>query len=349
MKTLILLLMTTMTISAQRAVELINYCNIIGHRGAPGYGGENTLWGFQKALDLGADGFELDVIPTKDGKLIVGHDFDLKRLLGKEQLDEMFPGRGYDVINYTQAELQTLKITYPEPGGDRYDYKTLSDEYRMPTLGESIDLLLTNRAAKTREDLKIYIEIKTKKNHMHTTSLNKISAQVTAALEKRELLTDVNVWIQSFDYEMMDVIAVNPKLNKIPKTQLAFDNISEISKFTKSRKAKKYLKKQILNRNLQMLHVWKVPSKYILENKKVAFIQIAREMGIPIHLYTFRDPNFQGDYKSMAALGVKGFESKEEELKYFMLKGVDAIMTDYVTSAINTRTELLNEAIIIEK
>jgi glycerophosphoryl diester phosphodiesterase len=55
---------------------------IIGHRGAKGIAPENSLSGFKKTIELGIDGVELDVHLTKDGKLVVIHDMDLKRLTG---------------------------------------------------------------------------------------------------------------------------------------------------------------------------------------------------------------------------------------------------------------------------
>jgi glycerophosphoryl diester phosphodiesterase len=55
---------------------------IIGHRGVKGIAPENSLSGFKKAIELGIDGVELDVHLTKDGKLVVIHDMDLKRLTG---------------------------------------------------------------------------------------------------------------------------------------------------------------------------------------------------------------------------------------------------------------------------
>lgn len=55
---------------------------IIGHRGVKGIAPENSLSGFKKAVELGIDGIELDVHLTKDGKLAVIHDMDLKRLSG---------------------------------------------------------------------------------------------------------------------------------------------------------------------------------------------------------------------------------------------------------------------------
>ncbi|HEX5180669.1 MAG TPA: glycerophosphodiester phosphodiesterase family protein [Gemmatimonadaceae bacterium] len=47
---------------------------LIGHRGAPRERPENTLPSFMRALELGADGIELDVHATKDGVVVVHHD-----------------------------------------------------------------------------------------------------------------------------------------------------------------------------------------------------------------------------------------------------------------------------------
>lgn len=47
---------------------------ILGHRGAKNYAPENTLAAFKTALELGADGFELDTQLTSDGHVIVYHD-----------------------------------------------------------------------------------------------------------------------------------------------------------------------------------------------------------------------------------------------------------------------------------
>ncbi len=50
---------------------------VIGHRGAPQVEPENTVASFRAAVDLGADGIELDVRRTADGRLAVHHDADL--------------------------------------------------------------------------------------------------------------------------------------------------------------------------------------------------------------------------------------------------------------------------------
>lgn len=63
---------------------------VLGHRGACAYAPENTLASFQLALDLGADGIELDVTLTKDGVPVVMHDGTVDRTTnGKGRIDQM--------------------------------------------------------------------------------------------------------------------------------------------------------------------------------------------------------------------------------------------------------------------
>lgn len=52
---------------------------VIGHRGAMALAPENTLASFELALAQGADGVECDVHLTRDGQVVVMHDFSLER------------------------------------------------------------------------------------------------------------------------------------------------------------------------------------------------------------------------------------------------------------------------------
>lgn len=88
----------------------------IAHRGAKAYEPENTLKAFQKALDLHADGIELDVHLSADGHIIVMHD---------ETIDKMTNGKGY-INTYTLAELKSFLI---------------ADKLQIPTLNEVFDLV----------------------------------------------------------------------------------------------------------------------------------------------------------------------------------------------------------------
>ena len=53
---------------------------IIGHRGVSSMELENTIESFQRAVELGVDGIELDVFTTKDKIIIIHHDETFDRL-----------------------------------------------------------------------------------------------------------------------------------------------------------------------------------------------------------------------------------------------------------------------------
>lgn len=52
----------------------------IGHRGASGHEHENSRAGFRRAKALGAEAVELDVHTTRDGSVVVHHDYSIPNL-----------------------------------------------------------------------------------------------------------------------------------------------------------------------------------------------------------------------------------------------------------------------------
>lgn len=52
---------------------------VFAHRGGAALAPENTLVAFEQAVSLGADGIELDVRASKDGRVVVHHDETLDR------------------------------------------------------------------------------------------------------------------------------------------------------------------------------------------------------------------------------------------------------------------------------
>lgn len=71
------------------------------HRGASAYAPENTLEAFELAVSQMADGIELDIQMTKDGKLAVIHD---------ETIDRIWDGSGY-VKDFTMEELKSFRCS----------------------------------------------------------------------------------------------------------------------------------------------------------------------------------------------------------------------------------------------
>ena len=78
----------------------------IGHRGASRLAPENTLAGARKALQVGADMWELDVAVTADGVLVLAHDDSLLRTSNaREVFSEREP---WLLKDFTLAELRQL-------------------------------------------------------------------------------------------------------------------------------------------------------------------------------------------------------------------------------------------------
>lgn len=66
-------------------IEYLKTVAVTAHRGASIDYPENTFAAFTAAKELGADWIELDAQQTKDGKIIVTHDANLKRITGINQ------------------------------------------------------------------------------------------------------------------------------------------------------------------------------------------------------------------------------------------------------------------------
>ena len=108
---------------------------IFGHRGASAYAPMNTIPAFELAYEQGADGIELDVHLTKDGELIIVHDFTVDHTTNSEGL-------------VTEKTLEVLKSL---DAGSWFDKKFTGT--RLPTLGEVFEAV--------GDKLYINVEIKT--------------------------------------------------------------------------------------------------------------------------------------------------------------------------------------------
>ncbi|WP_281172783.1 glycerophosphodiester phosphodiesterase [Caldanaerobius polysaccharolyticus] len=95
----------------------------MAHRGDSVNAPENTMASFQKAMDVGADGIELDVHMSKDDHLVVIHD---------ERVDRTTDGTGY-VRDYTLKELKELDA------GIKFSPKFAGE--KIPTLEEVLELI----------------------------------------------------------------------------------------------------------------------------------------------------------------------------------------------------------------
>jgi glycerophosphoryl diester phosphodiesterase len=96
---------------------------ILCHRGAKNYAPENTLAAFKIALELGADGFELDTQLTSDGHVVVYHD---------KTVDRTTNGHG-KLFKLSLAELRELDA------GSSFSEKFRGE--KIPTLDEVFETI----------------------------------------------------------------------------------------------------------------------------------------------------------------------------------------------------------------
>ncbi|CAM3368191.1 MULTISPECIES: glycerophosphodiester phosphodiesterase family protein [Brevibacillus] len=98
---------------------------VMAHRGVPSLKPENTMYAFEEAVRLGADLIETDVHMTKDGHLVIIHDFDLERTTD---------GTG-KVKDYTLKELRELNANKLDPKNPSWYQPDITDAV-IPTLDE---------------------------------------------------------------------------------------------------------------------------------------------------------------------------------------------------------------------
>lgn len=108
---------------------------IWAHRGASGYCPENTMPAFEKAVEMGADGIELDIQLTRDAEIVVLHD---------EWIDRTSDGKGW-LKDFSLEELRRYNFNRTHPAEGKVG---------IPTMQEVFELIRPT-------DLVINIELKT--------------------------------------------------------------------------------------------------------------------------------------------------------------------------------------------
>jgi glycerophosphoryl diester phosphodiesterase len=155
---------------------------IIAHRGYSNIAPENTLVAFKKAIEVGADYFELDVHKTKDGVLVVIHDKTVNRTSSNNKKGE--------ISKFNYNELEDIHIGFSTKFGEQY-----SNE-KIPTLEEALLL--------AKGDIKVCVEIKEEN----------IEKQVTELLQKLDMINEVIVF--SFSKQtVLNIEKINPNIETL--------------------------------------------------------------------------------------------------------------------------------------
>jgi len=144
---------------------------VIAHRGASGYLPEETLEAYKKAIELGADVLEFDLISTRDGVLIARHDPNLATSTDVASHPEFAPRKkttqvdgetqtGWFASDFTLAEIKTLGAIATDSERPQ-QYNGL---YKIVTFQEIIDLVKAQSVVAGRT-IAIYPETKNPTYH----------------------------------------------------------------------------------------------------------------------------------------------------------------------------------------
>lgn len=173
------------------------------HRGDSNNYPENTIMSFRKAIELEADGIELDVHKTKDNHIVVIHDEDIQRT---------FLGKGL-IKDLTLQELKAFRC--------RKELFRSSEECKIPTLEEVLKLI-------GNKDIKLNIEIKTDRIHYEGIEKDVLRLIEAYGIKDRVILS-------SFNHESIRIVR---SLDSTIKTGLLYHTpIEQVVKYAKDRGA----------------------------------------------------------------------------------------------------------------
>ena len=179
---------------------------VFGHRGASGYRPENTIEAFELAIKQGADGVECDLVPTKDGELIIRHEnwlngttnvASVAKFQGSESTgySDGLTETGWFSEDYNFVELSELRaierMPDTRPGSAKFD-----GQFLIPTID---DLL----AAEFMNGKTLVIEIK---HGMHFMENGINMAEILAGKLDQSDWNErgISIIIETFDEKMLE-------------------------------------------------------------------------------------------------------------------------------------------------
>ena len=189
---------------------------VFGHRGASGYRPENTIEAFELAISQGSDGVECDLVPTKDGELIIRHEnwlngttnvASLTQFEGKESTgySDGLTETGWFSEDYKLSELGDLRaierVPDTRPGSAKFD-----GQFLIPTIDDLLACSFMN--GKT-----LVIEIKHGMHFMKNgINMADILARKLDSSDWQE--RKIDVVIETFDEQMLEHLKAACGLNK---------------------------------------------------------------------------------------------------------------------------------------
>jgi glycerophosphoryl diester phosphodiesterase len=177
---------------------------IHGHRGCRGLLPENTIQAFRKALELGVDFLELDVVVSKDKKVVVSHEPYFNPIFSTKP-------DGKPVLSVKETNI--YELDYKEIRS--YDvglrgHSCFPDQNKMasfkPLLSDVIDLISAFRLSFSSKSFGLNIELKSLPFEYNVSQPEPFEF-VSLVLKELHLIdSKVDVVLQSFDINVLKIL-----------------------------------------------------------------------------------------------------------------------------------------------
>lgn len=169
-----------------------------GHRGARGHLPENTLPGFQRALEMGVDTLELDVGVTRDGVVVIHHDRRLNPDVARGPDGQWVKAPAPTIHSLSFDELQRYDVGRIRPGSGyaaRFPHQKAIDGTRIPRLSDLLSMA----------NVRFNVETKLVPEAPEETLAPEPFARAVIA-EVRKAGVAARTTIQSFDFRTLAIV-----------------------------------------------------------------------------------------------------------------------------------------------
>jgi glycerophosphoryl diester phosphodiesterase len=256
---------------------------VVAHRGASGYRPENTVAAFDLALDMGADGLELDLVLSRDGGLVVRHESDLTWTT--DVLDRGLRERRAEDLTVPEIRKLRARERWPElrPESAAHDGR-----YPVPLL-EEVLALVRRRERDLGRRIPVFLELKPSERVRATE--RSVEEPLLAALSAAGYRSETDpVWLLSFERPVLTRLAGRTPLRLVRLLDDLHENPREIARYAAAVGLRR---------------------EHLTEEQ----VGAAREVGLPVFPFTYRaEARFRGaGYEDLEAeiaaaleLGVDG-------------------------------------------
>ena len=174
---------------------------IHGHRGARGLAPENSLSAFQRACEIGVDGLELDILISKDERVVIHHDHRLNPQLCRDANGQWVNDPAPLIFSLTQSELQSFDIGRIRPNAPlqvQFSNQQAVDGEKIPLLE---DLARWWQGLGNSRPI-LNVELKSHPERPEETPPARDYVRIVIE-ELRRFDLEAHTWLQAFDWSLL--------------------------------------------------------------------------------------------------------------------------------------------------